>query len=415
MYNRQATETLNDKGPIFFPRFFSPSPHPQASCPILLATLQGPPDHVCPLASSTAVGHLRAPDPAMPCSNITNKKFKVNPNYLVWYSKSYTILFLPLFPNVPSSTFQHTLYAQSRLAYLLHSGHALCIPLFSPLPQSRTPCSSLSLQILPTLQDSLLSPTSLEKSSLWTSQHTMIPPSSESLEHLMSMPVIWCSSGNAWYDLFPFLGLVPHHINQIIHPFRAGTTRYTVIHDCDYPTSCVFLTRSWSMMKNMMETQISEDIINRSHCLPHPFCISLYLQPSPIQHGCSTVRKARYDLMSLSHMRTCPKRPRDCCQLVVVTGAWRSWCRVRMAVDLDEINKTYAKDTGLDERSIEEILGYRDGAALGNGERGLAPNSLLLLRSSLLLSRVWLCAWSMRSSNISVSLSGFLSFPRNLN
>lgn len=86
-----------------------------------------------------------------------------------------------------------------------------------------------------------------------------------------------------------------------------------------------------------------------------------------------------------------------------------------MAVDLDEINKTYAKDTGLDERSIEEILGYRDGAALGNGERGLAPNSLLLLRSSLLLSRVWLCAWSMRSSNISVSLSGFLSFPRNLN
>lgn len=60
-------------------------------------------------------------------------------NYLVGYSRACTILFLPIFLSLPSSTFQHTPYAQYRLAYSRCPGHAACSP---TLPQSRMPLLS---------------------------------------------------------------------------------------------------------------------------------------------------------------------------------------------------------------------------------------------------------------------------------
>lgn len=140
MHNWQATETLKDKGPIFFPRFFSPSPRPQASCSILLATLQGPLDHVCPLTSSTAVGHLRAPDPAMPCSNITNKKFKVIQTIeygiqspIQFYSSPYFLTYLLVLSNTHFTLrIGWPIYCALDMHYVSHS--CLLCPNLEPSP-----------------------------------------------------------------------------------------------------------------------------------------------------------------------------------------------------------------------------------------------------------------------------------------
>lgn len=139
----------------------------------------------------------------------------MNPNY----SRSYTIFVLPLFFLAYLLVFSN-IYLMLKVGWPIHCVLDMhhVFPPCSPPPQSRRFLFPSFSPDLPIAHDPLLS--HLSWKILLEFPYPQWP-----LKPLMS--VIWCSSGTAWCDSFPCLGLLRYCMNQImIHivypPHSAG-------------------------------------------------------------------------------------------------------------------------------------------------------------------------------------------------